>query len=80
MYAPPAIDTPNTARLGNASGKSTADESRPASPVITAARDPPLKIEKPGEIKDNGKLGQFRWLDAHGTEFNPTVRGVRFVQ
>ena len=47
MYAPPAIDTPNTARLGNASGKSTADESRPASPVITAARDPPLKIEKP---------------------------------
>src|ERR1700722_1297474 len=37
-------------------------------------------VEKPCEIQNDRELGEFRWLDADWTEFNPAMRGVRLVE
>ncbi len=39
-----------------------------------------LLIEKPCQVKDGGKFGQFRRLNADWAEFDPTMCGVGFVQ
>ena len=46
-----------------------------------AAGSPRLaQLEEPGEIKNHGELGEFRWLDAGRAETNPAVRGVRTIE
>src|SRR5579871_1292734 len=39
-----------------------------------------LEVEEPSEIEDNGKLGDFRRLNADGTEANPAMGCVGFVE
>ena len=39
-----------------------------------------LQIQEPGQIENHGELGQFGWLNVHGTKLDPTMRGVGFVE
>src|SRR5580765_5307121 len=39
-----------------------------------------FEIEEPSEIKNDGQLRDFRWLNADRPEANPTMGGVRLIQ
>ncbi len=50
-------------------------------PVVDAkAVRPAAHLQKPGQIKNHGQLGEFGGLQAGRADANPAMRGVRFIQ